>query len=174
MLSTLRMRLAAELNKEVSFTTVARYLDGKLMKLIKLHPISETMNSCGDKKRRRKSALQSLQYDAESRTIVWIDVTNFNLDSSTCSAGKHQRENLHIIGAVSPDGMVGFKLKRGSYTSDCCNQWVRELLIHLGSTGVEMPVIVCDNAPCQFSLGTSVFGRAISYWDLIGARSHCR
>lgn len=167
-LSALQMRISAEFAKEVSLTTVARYLDGRLLTLKKLHPFSETMNSSENKRLRRKYVLDVMQYEAEGKTIIWLDETNFNLfccrTRGRSLRGKRARvvmansrgKNLHIIGAVSHVGLVGFTTRTGSYTSECCNQWVRDLLISLHARGITEPVVVCDNAPCHSRL-ESVF-----------------
>lgn len=163
-LSMLRLRLSAEFNKEVSLTTVANYLNGQLLTLKKLHPISETMNTFENKKLRRKYVLRLLQSQAEGRQIVWIDETNFNLfccrTRGRSRKGTRARvlmssskgKNLHIISAVSSDGLLKFTTKRGSYTSIACSQWIRDLLVHLHNIGINNPTIVCDNAPCHAHL----------------------
>lgn len=165
-LSAIKLRLSAEYNKTVSTTTIAKYLDCRLLTLKKLHSISETMNSASNKKLRRNYVLKLLQLEAEDRALVWIDETNFNLFCSR-SMGRSVKgtraravmvsskgRNLHIIGGLRATGLLGFTMKRGSYTSDQCNQWMRGLLLQLQSDGVRNPVIVCDNAPCHSRLET--------------------
>lgn len=63
-LSAIKLRLSAEYNKTVSTTTIAKYLDCRLLTLKKLHSISETMNSASNKKLRRNYVLKLLQLEA--------------------------------------------------------------------------------------------------------------
>ena len=46
------LRAKAEFRKEIPKSTLARYLDGQLITTKKLHLVSETMNSCQNKRKR--------------------------------------------------------------------------------------------------------------------------
>ena len=95
---------------------------------------------------------------------MWIDETNFNLyctrqyGRSTMGTRVKLRlanskgRNLHIIGAISTDGLVKYTTKRGSFTAEVCQAWMTDLLAELLLDESQSFVVVCDNAPCHSGL----------------------
>ena len=106
--------------------------------------------------------------EAFGKKIIWIDETNFNLFCSRqfgrASRGSRARipvasskgRNVHLIGAISIDGVLKYTIKRGSFTADLCRTWMEELIESLPTAMGEGYVVVCDNAPCHSRL-ESVF-----------------
>ena len=157
------MRVKAEFGKEVSKSTLGRYLDCRLITMKKLHLVSETMNTWENKRKRKHFVFKLLQYEAEGKTIIWIDETNFNLYCNQ-TRGRSPRgtraklmvasspgPNLHIIGAMTPDRLISFTLKRGTFRMDSCNEWLRGVLSNINEP-MSNVVVVCDNAPCHSRL----------------------
>ena len=62
--------------------------------------------------------------------------------------------NLHVIGAVSCEGVVLITKHRDAFRNNECNLWIAQVLEKLEAAGkrIEDVVIVCDNAPCHSRL----------------------
>lgn len=164
-LDNLRLRVKAYFDKNISITTISRYLDGRCITLKKLRYLPEGMNSTSNKQFRKQFVLQLMECFQQNRTICWIDETNFNLFCTrTCGRsmkGTRARmlvtncrgRNVHLIGAMTKDGLIQCQLRRGSYTGMDCKQWIRSLLNHLKvTTPIAQLTVVCDNAPCHSAL----------------------
>ncbi|CAH8558946.1 unnamed protein product [Dicrocoelium dendriticum] len=163
-LELLRLRLKAEFEVSVSTSTVSRYLDGRLITMKKLHTIPESMNTLENKKRRRSFVLQLMDYEVEGRQPVWIDETNFNLFCSRtrgrsrrgsraqCTVANSRGPNVHLVGAMTNNGLIACSVLRGSYNKQRCAQWLRRVLDTNGTGFVERCILICDNAPCHTHL----------------------
>lgn len=66
--------------------------------------------------------------------------------------------NIHVIGAISTDGVESMKVRRGSYRADTANDYIRELVQLMQERGYDLTniVLVCDNAPCHSRLEVAV------------------
>ncbi|CAI2737197.1 unnamed protein product, partial [Dicrocoelium dendriticum] len=163
-LAKLRLRLKAEFDVEVCTSTVARYLDGRLITMKKLHTIPESLNTQVNKQRRKLFVLQLLHFQAEGREPMWIDETNFNLFCSRtrgrsprgsraqCTVANSRGQNVHLVGAMTKDALIAFSVLRGSYNKQRCAQWLRQLLDTQGADVIERCLLICDNAPCHTDL----------------------
>ena len=72
-LNMLRVRLKVEYEVDVSVSTIGNCLDGQLITLKKLYPISETMNSQVNKNRRKEFVEYLLRAQDAEDYIIWID-----------------------------------------------------------------------------------------------------
>ena len=103
--------------------------------------------------------------EAYGKSIIYTDETNINLFCTRhfgrATRGQRVRvpmasskgRNLHIIGAISANGLVKFTIKRGSFNAELYKEWMRELLRELSDNNDERSyVVVCDNAPCHTHL----------------------
>nr|CAI5841804.1 unnamed protein product [Callosobruchus analis] len=120
------------------------------------------MNS-EENKRKREYVTALNRYIELGKQIVWIDETNFNLfcrrtrgrSRVGVRAVQHlpaaRGPNVHLIGTISPAGVVTMERRRGSFSSDSANIWITNLLQRWQDMGNEVGdlVIVCDNAPCH-------------------------
>lgn len=59
--------------------------------------------------------------------------------------------NVHIIGAISTEGVLQMVKRRGSFRRDEASQWLQQLCSTLVGRGFDVTnvVIVHDNAPCH-------------------------
>ena len=57
--------------------------------------------------------------------------------------------NIHVIGAMSCEGIVKMAVRRGAYQDEACDAWILEMLNDWTTAGhrAENLVIVCNNAP---------------------------
>nr|CAI5843661.1 unnamed protein product [Callosobruchus analis] len=131
------------------------------MKQVHKQPIS--MYSEENKRKRAEYVTALNRYIELGKQTVWIDETNFNLfcrrtrgrSRVGVRAVQHlpaaRGPNVHLIGAISPAGVVTMERRRGSFSSDSANIWITNLLQRWQDMGHEVGdlVIVCDNAPCQ-------------------------
>lgn len=165
-LKQLQQKIQHEFQKIVSISTVGNYLEGRLFSVKQVHTEPITMNS-EENKRKRADYVQALNnYIQQGKQIVWMDETNFNLfcrrtrGRSRVGARAVQLLpaarglNVHLIGAISAAGVISMERRRGSFTAQLANAWVRGLLQQWTDMGNQLAdlVIVCDNAPCHSSL----------------------
>lgn len=168
-LGRLKVRVKDVFGKEVSITTISRYLDGRLITVKKLCHIPVSMQSDDNKELRRLFVYDLLECYGRSMTVCWIDETNFNLfctrtmgrslkgTKASISVTNSRGKNLHLIGAITENGVVNYTTRRGAYNSNDCVLWFRTLLDQLKTTtATSAIVVICDNAPCHTHL-ESVF-----------------
>lgn len=164
-LNLLKLRTKAEFDKDVSITTISRCLDGRFFTLKKLSYLPTGMNTPENKGRRANFVRELNRFVDCGKTICWIDETNFNLfctrtmgrslkGSKACITVCNSRgRNVHLIGAMTMDGLVAHSLRRGSYRSDDCVQWLRTVMDKLKERiPTSSIVMVIDNAPCHSRL----------------------
>ncbi|CAH8430499.1 unnamed protein product [Dicrocoelium dendriticum] len=157
-LDALRSRLKGVFDVKVSITTVSRYLDGRLILVQKLHRSAECENSLENKQRRKAYVLELMKLESEGRQIVWIDELNWKLCNPR-ARGRNARgffreystitdrgPNVHIVGAMTKEGLIALSLVRGDYSEEMCAEWLRELLDTTGRALLDGCVLVCDNA----------------------------
>ena len=161
----LSMRVRAEFGKNVSITTIGRYLDCRCLTVKKIRMIPMGMNTEENIASRKEFVFKLLEYYRESMSICWIDETNFNL-FCTHTMGRSMKgtragisitncrgRNLHLIGAMTEMSIVYYETRRGSFNNEDCKQWLRTVLDSMKSkTIMSNIVIVCDDAPCHTSL----------------------
>ncbi|CAI2737995.1 unnamed protein product, partial [Dicrocoelium dendriticum] len=148
-LAKLRLRLKAEFDVDVCTSTVARYLDGRLITMKKLHTIPESLNTQVNKQRRKLFVLQILNFQAEGREPIWIDETNFHLfcartrgrsprgSRAQCTVANSRGQNVHLVGVMTKDALIAFSFLHGSYNKQRCAQWLRQLLDEQGADVIE-------------------------------------
>jgi len=152
---------------EVCQQTIANHLDGMLFTRKKTHYEPMEMNSELNKLKRRDFVQSMLHVmENENSLIVYIDETNVNLftkrEYARSAVGKRavSREpsskgpNIHVIGAISQDGLEYWEKRRGSYKKEEAANFVRRLIQTLIGNGKlpENIIIVCDNAPCHSNI----------------------
>lgn len=171
-LKQLQSKLIREHNINISTSSVANYLENQLFRLKSVHHISVTMNSTENKQRRSDYVTSLNNCIQQGKQIIWIDETNFNLfcrrnqgrarigDRAIQILPASKGPNVHLIGAMSAAGIVNFKRRRGSYTSQLANEWIIELIEHWRMLGNDVNdlIIVCDNAPCHAQLEIAING----------------
>ncbi|VEN35781.1 unnamed protein product, partial [Callosobruchus maculatus] len=162
-LKQVKMKVLANFRKNVSTSTIGNYLEGRLFTIKQVHKQPISMNSEENKRKRAEYVTALNRYIELGKQIVWIDETNFNLfcrrtrgrSRVGVRAVQHlpaaRGPNVHLIGAISPAGVVTMERRRGSFSSDSANIWITNLLQRWQDMGNEVGdlVIVCDNAPCQ-------------------------
>ena len=69
--------------------------------------------------------------------------------------------NIHIIGALSQNGLEYWGKRRGSYKKDEASNFVKRLIRTLVGNGLLLAtiVIVCDNAPCHSNIKSLLLDR---------------
>ncbi|VEN49333.1 unnamed protein product, partial [Callosobruchus maculatus] len=161
-LKQVKMKVLTNFRRKVSTSTIGNYLEGRLFTIKQVHIQPISMNYEENKRRRAEYVTALNRYIELGKQIVWIDETNFNLfcrrtrgrSRVGVRAVQHlpaaRGPNVHLIGAISPAGVVTMERRRGSVSSDSANIWITNLLQRWQDMGSEGDlVIVCDNAPCQ-------------------------
>ena len=159
---------------DVCHQTISNHLDGMLFTRKRIHYAPVVMNSPENKLIRRNfvEAL-SLIMREENSHVVYIDETNLNLFTrreygrstegkrviSTMPASKGP--NIHIIGAISQNGLEYWEKRRGSYKKEEASNFVKRLIQTLVGNGILLAniVIICDNAPCHSNIESLLLDR---------------
>lgn len=165
-LRQLKTRIQEHFRKVLSLTTIGNYLEGRLFTVKQFHNEAITMNSVENKNKREQYVRALNEHIRDGKQIIWMDETNFNLfcrrtRGRARKGGRAIQQlpsargpNVHLIGAISAAGVVSMDRRRGSFTSDSANAWVRILLQQWQDLGNQLAdlVLVCDNAPCHSRL----------------------
>lgn len=163
-LAELAQILFTTFNLRVCLNTVKNWLDGQLFSLKNVRRTVYNMNSAENKLKRSYYMEHLFDARANGRTLVWMDETNFNLYCSrkegrsrigaraTLLLPSSKGANLHCIGAMTSTRMVLFTTKRGSFNSQTCQEWFRELIETCNTQGIENPTFIVDNAPAHCRL----------------------
>ena len=78
--------------------------------------------------------------------------------------------NLHVIGAISCEGVLLMTKLRGAFRNETCNAWIYQVLDAWRAKGknVNNLVLVCDNAPCHSRIENALHETgAILYCNLL-------
>ena len=166
-LKELSEMLEGSFNVTVSYQTVSNHLDGMMFSRKKPHYEPAVMNSIENKEKRRQFVQSILDIMQEENShIVYIDETNLNLFTkreyarseigkrAICRLPASKGPNIHIIGAISQNGLEYWEKRRGSYKKEEAGNFVRRLIATLVGNGIQLHniVIVCDNAPCHSNI----------------------
>ena len=119
------MRVYAEFGKNVSTTTIGRYLDCRCVIMKKIRTIAVGMNNADAIECRKNFVFKLLEYHQQSMNICWIDETNFSL-FCTRSMGRSMKgiracvlvtncrgRNLHLIGTMTENSIVHYETRKG-------------------------------------------------------------
>ena len=162
-LQQLKAFIQGNFNVDLAVSTISNYLDGNLYTIKKFHHRPTSMNSEANKQLRRTYIIALNQFIQEGKDILWIDETNFNLfcrrtqgwsrrgTRAVQDRPSSRGPNLHVIGAISCEGIVMMTKRRGAFRSDACKEWVVDLMRSWERRGKQLEnlVLVCDNAPCH-------------------------
>lgn len=147
----------------VSTMTISNFLNGQLYTIKKLYHQPQNMNTSENKAKRKMYIQQLNAYIQDGRQIMFTDETNFNLfirrsngrskvgTRAVCTLPASRGPNLHLIGAITNNGIVKMTTNRGSFTWQKANEWFTQLLefwVESGHVLSEL-VVVADNAPCH-------------------------
>lgn len=175
-LRQLLIQLSTEFGIQCSRPTLSNYLEGMTFTVKKLHTIPTTMNSVENKQKRKRYLTALNEYVRNKKDIVWIDETNVNLfcrrnfgrsrkgTRAIKSLPASRGPNVHIIGAISCEGIVKVTTKRGSFKHGDVGEWVDDTLNQWQVTGHQLDnlVLVCDNAPCHARLENTLQERGVT------------
>lgn len=160
-------KLQIHYNLDVSTSAVDNHLEGMLFSVKRVHRETETANNAINKQKRKEYVQKIININGEVDShVVFIDETNFNLytkreygraevgNRSVSRDPSSKGPNIHVIGAISSDGLEYWKQRRGSYIKEYAAQFTRLLLRALVTKGIDMHtiVLVIDNAPCHSDL----------------------
>lgn len=162
-LKSIAERILLDMNVAISPQSVSWRLDGQLLTLKKVHFQPLGVNSAANKELRCQYVARKMELTAANKTFIFMDETNFNLfcRKNTGRALQGRRAvvtlpnskgpNLHIIGAISPAGIVHWERLRGSFKNESCNSWLRKCLQAATANGIQIAdiVVVIDNAPAH-------------------------
>ena len=169
-LKQLTAKICDTYNVTVCTSTLANVLEAKCFTTKRTHRIPSTMNTAENKVLRKQYLIKLNQFIREGKEIIWIDESNVNLfcRRTTGRARKGTRAvstlpssrgpNVHMLGAVSTEGVVKISTKRGSYRKEGVAEWLEDLNNELQNMGKNLSniVIVCDNAPCHSRIESSL------------------
>ncbi|XP_014774298.1 uncharacterized protein LOC106872006 isoform X2 [Octopus bimaculoides] len=150
----------------VSEQTIASHLDGRIISLKQVHLCPETVNNHKNKLLRKEYIENVMKSSAEGKFFVYISKSNVNLFLRKSKGGltkgtravahlpSSKGPTIHMIGALCQAGLIDFQRIRGTYRSDSCSVWVRDLLQKVigNGTSCEQIVMVIDNASCHSDL----------------------
>lgn len=164
-LKEMRAKLMINRNVTVTVTTLHNYLVGKLYTVKKVISEPNKMNEMCNKLK-RKAFVEAVQNEEDNgKHIIYIDETNINLfirrnfgrapKGTKCivQCPTSRGKNIHIIGAISKQGLVYSQKRRGSYRKDDCCAWLKAMLLRV-TEPLDRVVVVCDNAPVHCALET--------------------
>ncbi|CAH8566456.1 unnamed protein product [Dicrocoelium dendriticum] len=129
-----------------------------------LRAVPESTSTHEKKMRSKYYVLALLQSETEGRQAVWIDETNFNIfcartmgcssraTSAQCTVPNILCQKLHLIGALTSDGLIDYNIMRGNFKKERCAAWLRRMLDARGPSFIENCLLICDNAPCHTKL----------------------
>ncbi|XP_036343375.1 uncharacterized protein LOC118752589, partial [Rhagoletis pomonella] len=165
-LKNIAVKVQAELQKDISKSSVANYLDGRLYTIKNVHNMPANMNSAVNKNKRAEFVTALSGYIQQGKQIVYLDETNFNLfcrrtkgrarsgTRAVLTLPPSRGPNVHLIGAISTSGVLSMETRRGSFKKESAAEWVRGLFEKWTSMGNVLSdlVLVCDNTPCHAGL----------------------
>lgn len=160
-IAAIRDHIQDELGLIVSRQTVSRCLDGKLITYKKTHHFPHVINTLINKAKRQAYVGRALQAIAANKHLIFVDETNYNLFCRrTCGRAERgaravvklpnsKGPNLHIIGAISSNGLIHWERQRGSMKIPNFNLCLRHCLLSAFAAGLQSHniVLVIDNAP---------------------------
>ena len=102
----------------------------------------------------------------ENSHVVYVDERNLNLlskreygrsaigERAVSSLPASKGPNIHIIGAISQNGLEYWEKRRGNYRKEEALNFFKRLIRILIGNGILLQniVIVCDNAPCHSNI----------------------
>ena len=144
-LNKVKQEIFLKFGATVCISTVSNYLDGQLMTFKKLHHRPITMNTDANKQLRKSYVQRFNTFVQHEKDLVYIDETNFNLfcrrSNSWSRKGLRAVQdrpaargpNLHVIGAISNEGIVKMSLRRGAFRSVDAKNWLDGLCLELTS-----------------------------------------
>lgn len=163
----LKDKIRQRFGVSVSTTTVWRYIEGQLINVKKIHYEPVTMNNLQNRVARKEFLTKLLSYEADQKTIIYLDETNFNVFcrraygrskvSERCKSVKpaSKGHNLTIIVAITVDGILHWSTHRGSFRKNNFKEWMiamKEKAQHERQWTPEQFVVVLDNAPVHSAL----------------------
>ena len=160
-LREMKSELQSNFNVSLSLQCISGHLDGMAYSVKKVRVEPAKANEIGNKKLRKAFVEKILSVQSNNTPIVYMDETNFNIYISRTEGRSKVGErcnvkfpnskgkNVHLIGAIGPNGFKEFQLMRGSFTNESANDFVRSV-IRKARDHYNMNVcIVIDNAPCH-------------------------
>lgn len=121
-------------------------------------------NTLVNKEKRAHFASELLRLQADEKPIIFLDETNFNLHLRR-TQGRSKKgsraayitasckgPNIHVIGAISSNGLIYHEIRRGSFDAEAAKQFTRVLMRRAYERYQSGVVIVIDNAPCHSRL----------------------
>ncbi|CAL8071695.1 unnamed protein product [Calicophoron daubneyi] len=164
-LESLRMRIRAEFGKNISHCSVGSNIDGRCIAMNKARDSQSGVDAEDIQGNRRGFIRHLMECYAEHKMICWIDEINLNL-FCTRKFGRNIRvrkfgalvtscrgENLHVMSAMTEDGVFSYAIRRQRYSAADCREWVTSVLSDFEQrTAMSDLVIVCDNSPYHSEL----------------------
>ncbi|EER08991.1 conserved hypothetical protein [Perkinsus marinus ATCC 50983] len=168
--------VSREWNVELSTSTVARALEGRLISMKQLQLIPEARNSEVNKVKRRDFA-QWLQVNAGRYRLVWIDETGYNLYTcrSKGRSAKGQRarktcanqrgKHVTLICAVCNEGgILAWQSMLGGCKKEDFEAFLRDVLDKLANQPDGRPFcLLYDNAPCHATADNTCDALNVAY-----------
>ena len=160
-LQEMQAKLMNKFNTQFSIQTINRHLDCQAYSIKKLRMEPEKANSQTNKTLRKNFVSRLLDIQSSNVPIIYMDETNFNLfisrSEGRSKVGQRCRarfptskgKNIHLIGAIGPNGFINYEILRGSFNNTLANDYIRRLL-RLAKIAFGGDVcLVIDNAPCH-------------------------
>lgn len=179
-LQEIKTKAAIDHDITLSTTTIHNYLHCQMYTTKKVLQEPDAMNSPVNKEKRREYVQRLMDRIGQGKSIIFIDETNFNLflrrsqgrsrKGTRCSVKSpaSKGKNLHIIGAISQEGLVYIETRRGPYKKEDCCEWLRRMLRNV-TEPLHNVIVVCDNAPVHCSLETVFQEEEFSSAELLRA-----
>ncbi|KAF7258007.1 hypothetical protein EG68_04754 [Paragonimus skrjabini miyazakii] len=164
LLENLRTKVHDEFGKVVSTSCIGHNLRGQLYAIRKpCHLIKQNPEF---PEKRRQLVDNLALHRAHGKQVLWIDEHSLNVNCSRNDDGTSRKAKrtkllkirgrpIHLVAAMTVDGLVTFMVKQGLYTQEHCRLFVQDVLERLEADGpTNRYVAVYDDAPCHSDLDT--------------------
>ena len=160
-LQEMRAKLINEFGIQFSLQTINRHLDCQAYSIKNLRIEPEKVNSPENKALRREFVSGLLEIQSSNMPRIYMDETNFNIfisrSEGRSKVGQRCRakfptckgKNIHLIGAIGPNGLIICEILRGSFNNQLANEYIRRLLRSAKINYGGDVCLVIDNAPCH-------------------------
>ena len=161
-LALLNEKIYDRFGVKVAHQTISNHLDNQFYSLKAIRHAPENGNSPENIEKRQLYVQSLLHIKSTNMPICYMDETNFNIHISRtrgrsrigdrCSvvSAASKGANVHLIGCISSLGLIHSELRRGSFTKELAQEWMRQCLRNAINMHGGMSIcMVIDNAPCH-------------------------
>ena len=152
----------SEIGLTIGTTSISKVLQGCLYSLKLTRYVPSTANNATNKALRKQFVERLLEYSANQTPILCMDENNFNLfitrtkgrsligQRTNAMRPTSRGKNIHLVGAIGSNGFRFFETRRGSFTHDLSNEFIRRCMRSANQYFEGQSILlIIDNAPCH-------------------------